>query len=374
MGKPMKDPRNLCMAAVLLLCLLGPGRALAVTGPNPAPRVLLLYSPANWNGTMERDNMLNMLTTTIVPAPVVDSCPVNDPGGEIAPALAACGTSLSNYCQVYDLRFVFNTSGGPYEDSMTANDQALFTQFLQDGGRLFLLGETSAFHPRNDGFVNLINQLSNAGTVSYPTTCNANCCCSVFPSDPLNFNTVPNTLTGLTINTGDPGLFAFGQMGSGRPLATKAGVGAMTVGFLPQDLTTGAGRLMIHMDSNFFRYAVGSWPAANVAFMQNAYNWLGSGCDQRYRLTKAASVLPPATVCLGDNFNYTLCVENVGPNPLTAATIFDTLPTCLGYVSSSLAPAVNSGGYLVWNVGAVPVGGQVCVTATVNAVSLPPCP
>jgi len=128
------------------------------------------------------------------------------------------------------------------------------------------------------------------------------------------------------------------------------------------------------MDANFFRYAVGSMPPENVAMIQNMYNWMGTGCDQRFSFTKAASVQPPSTVCIGNNFNYILCVQNIGTSPLTASTIYDTFPSCVTYVSSSQAPAVNSAGYLAWNVGSVPVGGQVCITATVKAVSLPPCP
>src|SRR6185369_7453566 len=186
MGKPMNDFKKFCLGlACLLLGLLGPADLWAPAGPNPAPRVLLLYCPNNWNLLEERDNVQNILTTTMVPAPIVDSCPVTDPGGEIAPALAACGTSLANYCQVWDLRFVFNTSGGPYEDFMTAADEALYTNFLSTGGRLFVMGETSAFHPRNDGLFQMLSDLSNNGPVAYPNNCKANCCCSTYPPDPL---------------------------------------------------------------------------------------------------------------------------------------------------------------------------------------------
>ncbi|MES2201246.1 MAG: hypothetical protein V4498_03250 [candidate division FCPU426 bacterium] len=357
----------------MLLALLAPTGAWgALAGPNPAPRVLIITAANNWNGTEEVDT-IKAAMAAMTPAPVVDVCTVTNATGDVATTLAACGTSLANYCQVWDVRFVFQTSGGPYQDNISPATAALYEQFLTDGGRLFVVGETTAFHPRDDGLLQFLNDVSNGAPLAYPSNCKANCCCTTFPSDPLNFNTLPNVLTGMTTSTGDPGLFPFTGIGSGRPLATLAGTGVETLGFLAQDLVTGAGRLMVEMDANFFRYTPASMPPGNTAFIQNAYNWLGSGCDQRLRFTKAASVSAPSTVCLGDNYNYILCVQNIGASTLVAANISDTLPSCVSYVSSSQVPAINSGGYLVWNVGTVPVGGQVCITATVKANSLPPC-
>jgi hypothetical protein len=357
--------------AAFLACFSAPVPAWAFAGPNPAPKVLIIYSvDASW-AVPARDNIMAVLTSTASPAPVVDSCQVTNANGEVAQALAACGLNIFDYCQVWDVRFEFTTSSGQVDQgTVTPADETLYTQFLATGGRLMMVGETSAFHPRNDGLMQFLNDVSNGTPLTYPTNCKSDCCCTTFPADPLNFNSNPNILTGLQTHTGDPGLFGPGGTGSGRPLATAAG-GAETIGFLPQDLVSGAGRLLVTMDNNFFTHA--GWPPDNQAFTQNIYNWLGS-CDQRFTVSKSASVPPPGTVCVGQNFNYVLCVQNIGTNPLTVAAIYDTFSTCVSYVSSSQAPAVHTGNYLAWNVGPVPVGGYACVTATVQAVSLYPCP
>src|SRR5438552_1880412 len=119
----------LAFGLFLGLCLLGQESAQALPGPNPAPRVLLIYTNDSWLGTLARDNVMNILTTTMVPAPIVDSCEVTDPAGDVPSALAACGTSLANYCQVWDIRFVFATSGIT-QDNVSAADEALYTNFL----------------------------------------------------------------------------------------------------------------------------------------------------------------------------------------------------------------------------------------------------
>ncbi len=368
--RPLTPRRLTRLLLTILLPLLFATGLRAAAGPNPAPRVLIIWGDLGLNPK----NRLVAELALNVPAPVVDTCEVTSAVGSVNAALTTCGYSLANYCQVWDLRFS-NNAGGPGTvdiDTLTTsganNDELLYTAFLAGGGSLYLLGDNADFHSRNDGLIQIMTDLSTAGAVSYPNK--GGTCCTVFPGDPFNWATTPNILT--NTNATVPGSIPLTGLGSGRPLATFLFGGstnsANQIAFLPGDLTTGAGRLFVSLDYNM----LGSgWSAAlGNAYFDNTYTWMGN-CQIRYVVTKSASTAGP--VNQNGTFNYTICVANTGAVPLTALA-YDTLPTCLNYLSSTPAFNTQVGQFLTWNLGSIAIASSACVTLTVRAVSLPPCP
>ena len=357
-------------ACVFLSAFAWAGFAQAAASLSPAPRVLILYN--TFTNTPRTRIMAELALAS--PAPVVDFCQVTAAGGGIDAALTTCGYSLSNYCQVWDIRFN-NNSGGPGTtdvDTLTTsganNDEQLYTAFLQSGGSLYLLGDNADFHSRNTGLIQILSDLSNNGPLLYPNK--GGTCCTVFPGDPLNWATTPNVLT--NTNATVPGSIPLVNLGSGRPLATFLFGGstnsANQFGFLPQDLNSNAGRVFVSLDYNM----VGSgWSAAlGNPYIDNTYTWLGN-CQIRYSLTKTASVSMGSPISLGASFNYFICVSNSGAVPLSY-TAWDTIPPCLSFVSANPAPTGGAGNYRTWTLN-VPLATQSCITVTVQASSLSPC-
>jgi hypothetical protein len=358
---------------ILLLCLALFGAAAAARAAaalSPAPKVLILYDTL---GASPRTRVATELALAS-PAPVVDSCQCSSASGGIQAALTTCGYQLSSYCQVWDLRFANNSgaSGTVADDTFTTsganNDEQLYTAFLAQGGSLYLMADNSDFHSRNDGLIQMLTDWSNAGPLSYPNK--GGTCCTVFPGDPYNWATTPNVLT--NTNATAPGSIPLTALGSGRPLATFLFSGttnsANQIGFLPQDLTTKAGRVLASLDFNMLGSGW-SAPLGNP-YIDNSYTWLGN-CQTRYTASKSASTAGP--VGQGSSFNYLVCVQNTGSVPLSGLA-FDTLPGCVTYVSSTPAYNTRVGNYFTWNLGSVALGASACVTVTVQATSLPPCP
>jgi uncharacterized repeat protein (TIGR01451 family) len=71
----------------------------------------------------------------------------------------------------------------------------------------------------------------------------------------------------------------------------------------------------------------------------------------------------PATVGIGTNANYAITVKNTGTIPDNSTVLTDTIPTGMGYVSSTPAGTV-SGSTVTWNLGTLAPG------ATAPAVTL----
>jgi hypothetical protein len=367
---------------VLLSCLGSPAHA--VTGLTPGATILIIGGDNDPNTPTYIKNALNALT----PAPaLIDICLARknvtfDVG--IAPALARCGiANLDPYCQVWDVRFVAGatteyctlTLGG------VGTDQYLYERHLQRGGSLFLLGENEGQVARNENMIQLLNNWNTGALIPYPVQLSTSVDFVSFIADPLNFKGTPNVLT--RRHTKWPGAVPLGQTGSGRPFdvinyTSDGGVTTDWVhafGFLPTDTNLGSGRVFVELDwtsvSDLGDYGAYNSPvneAEITAWWQNVYTWMGN-CPERFTLTKQASVLPPASVCIGDSFNYLLCTQNVGTSPLGAKSMWDTLPPCFSYVSAVPAPASVTGNFVVWNLGAVPVGASTCVTLTVHVDS-----
>jgi uncharacterized repeat protein (TIGR01451 family)/gliding motility-associated-like protein len=76
----------------------------------------------------------------------------------------------------------------------------------------------------------------------------------------------------------------------------------------------------------------------------------------------------------GDEFTYTLTVENIGSSPASAIEIVDNLPTSLRYLSSQITGGVGtvsvSGQALTWKVASIAAGGTVKITMKVKILAL----
>jgi hypothetical protein len=355
----------------------------AVPGLNPGATVLIIGGDNDPTTPTMIKNAINALTPG---SPQCDICLArkNAPfDSGIAPALVRCGIpSLDPYCQIWDMRFVAGTGTEYCTITMggAGTDEQLYTTHLTRGGSLFLLGENAGQAARMVNMIQLLNNYSNGGLITYPDQLSTNIDFTVFDPDPLSFKSTPNALA--KRHTRWPGAVPLGQTGSGRPFdqINMTGDAGLTTdwvhafGFLPQDLTTGSGRVFVELDWTSLTTA-GDYGAYNspaneaeiTAWVQNTYTWMGN-CAERFTVTKSASIVPPAYVCVGDSFNYYICAQNVGTASIGAKTMWDTLPACFSYLSSSPAPASVAGNYLVWNIPSIPIGGMSCVTLTVQAV------
>ena len=76
----------------------------------------------------------------------------------------------------------------------------------------------------------------------------------------------------------------------------------------------------------------------------------------------------PATALLNANFDYTITVTNNGDGDATGATVVDTLPAGLTYVSSDPAGAA-SGSTVTWNVGDLAPDASETITLTVRGTA-----
>ena len=76
----------------------------------------------------------------------------------------------------------------------------------------------------------------------------------------------------------------------------------------------------------------------------------------------------PATALLNANFDYTITVTNNGDGDATVATVVDTLPAGLTYVSSDPAGAA-SGSTVTWNVGNLAPDASETITLTVRGTA-----
>ncbi len=373
------------LAALLLL----PAAGRAVAGLSPGAAVLIIGGDNDLSTAVNIQTALNAL---VPPPSQVDICYARrsapyDVG--IQPALTRCGiASLNNYCQIWDVRMYGSGSGTVEYDTLTlggaGTDQQLYETHLSRGGSLFLLGENETLVSRNQNLIQFLNNLSTGGLIPYPSQLSTNIDFTTFLADPLSFATTPNALT--RRHTKWPGAVPLGSTGSGRPFnvinyTSDGGVTTDWVhafGFLSQDLSLGSGRIFVELDwtsvtnaGDYTSYAVPSLAANQAsiqAWFQNAYTWLGN-CPERFVFSKAASVAPPASVCLGDTFSYYLCVQNVGVGTVAAKTMWDTIPSCMSYVGASPAPASVTGNYVLWNLPSVAPGTTSCVTLTVRADS-----
>lgn len=76
----------------------------------------------------------------------------------------------------------------------------------------------------------------------------------------------------------------------------------------------------------------------------------------------------PGGVITGANYTYDLAASNSGPVDATAVVVTDVLPGGVNFVSSTCG-AMNAGGTVTWNIGALPNGGNQTCSLTVSLAS-----
>lgn len=135
-----------------LLVLLGPA------GPLAAASILIYRSPSDGGYGDNRQAEINALlsagnSVTTVTVPNAAFCP---------------GETWTNYDQVWDFRFVNLAQSCPSaasSDNFSACWRSKATNYLENCGRLYLLGENSGFANRNEGLGTFLNGLG--ATTSY---------------------------------------------------------------------------------------------------------------------------------------------------------------------------------------------------------------
>lgn len=366
--------------------------------PSPAESVLLIYSDATPYGISLKDTFKNALLAVSPPAIITEVHVGSADIGIYNQLLAQTGqSSLSNWCQVYDLRFREDMNNQPYtgpnqNDVITFtganNDTQLFTDYLNANGHLFLQGEHHDFYIRDLNLFAFINAVATTGispaqayagyldTTSIPTLNTV--ARGGFPATPNAFNTSWNNLVGGTINVGFPGGLEIAYAGSGHPIgafftssfySTGANQCNSAYAWMSSDLKTN-GRLVVSFESNAYQQPQpGSSPASvAVSWIQNVYQLL-SGC-YRYSLSKAFN---PTQLCVNDSGSFTLCYSNEGSTTLTNVPLWDTMPPCLSYTGASQAPNAVNGSVYSWVIPSLAPAASACITVnfTVSSFACP---
>ncbi len=368
----------------VLLGLLLPGPALlrALNAPpSPPDTVLIIYLSGEAYNTTGATNIYNALqaipspykpTVTMLAVPYVagttEGLAASLPGGNMS--------YLNQFCEVWDLRFVDNPSSPPCatgsSDVITSsganNDTQLFQNFLAQGGHLYLGGDNGGFCPRNSSVINFVQSVTGC-TLPYPnTSTTTKDWTTIDNTAPDNFATNLNTLTHLY--TYYPGLVPLTSICGGKALATD-GTNALEILWQSGQLNTGNGKLVASFDTNSYSdtNAADIPDSAYIQYYQNEYVAL-AGCVN-YTMTKTVS---PGSVCVGQQATYVLCLNNTGSKAIPNPQIVDTLPTCLTFISSNPA-STGVGAMRVFNFSSPLAGGDSdCVSITVQATQLPPCP
>lgn len=368
------------------------------TAPNPGERVLIMYvgngaAPCSTYSTQ----MMQAWTTalgSIAPPPVVDllQIPCGDRDGFYDQLNASYGvTNLSGWCEVYDLRFLdlrnnLTFDGVIWEDTLTYvganNDAQLFTDFLNQGGHLYLQGEHHDYYARDTNMIGFINTV--ASTPMSQTRANVfsgDQVINTYNNTPENFSTDFNTLSG-NINGRFVGSITKTRLGSGRALVeindtggyvdpaygVAGGQSAVWIGWLPSDLNTN-GRMVVGFETNGYTEAV-LQTTASTNTLKNIYDFL-SAC-WNYTITKT---FIPTTLCVGDTGRFTLCYNNTG-NSVPSVTIWDTVPSQL--TVSTVSPAATGGPQAVaggnlywWTLAPLAAGASGCITVNFTVNSMP---
>jgi uncharacterized repeat protein (TIGR01451 family) len=398
------SPQKRFIAALLgSLCLLSQGLA-AAGPPSPAESILVIYTtadtqpgacPACYNVTFANAIMSALLAA--VPAPTITQLAI--PTGHIGiyndlHALPGSPTDLSSWCQVWDLRFRSDKDNvaytGPNEEDVITftganNDTLLFTNYLNANGHLFMQGEHHDFYIRDQNLFAFINSVASVPVSSsqgaaglYEADYNPmnTGTAGGFPAVPAAFNTSWNNIAAGNLTCAFPGGLEVNYAGSGQPIGgnftgsyfSAGGTCNTAYAWMSPNLKTSGGRLVVNWETNAF--VAPQEDATSDAWVQNVYELL-SGC-YRYSLTKAFA---SPSLCVGDSSYFTLCYTNSGSTGLTNVPLWDTMPSCLSYVSDNLGgpgPTINGHVYS-WNIPSVAASTTACFTVnfTVSSYACP---
>lgn len=357
---------------LLGLALVEPVGA-AGTPPNPGDSVLIIYINNSY-GAGAATFVQQSLTSAPLSAAqyaTVTFLPITPGTSGIASALSAAGLSLSSFCQVWDLRFEsapsVQTCNATQDDVITTGDTNLYQTFLGQGGHLTVFGDNAGYCPRDESILNF-TLTATGSALGFPNTAaTPKTWTTINNAGPDNLATNVNNLNSLGgVDSYYPGLLPLaGGIGNGTSMLDD-GSNSVAVQWNSNRLTAGNGKLFEMFDTNVFADAPsaadGVRTANSKAFAQNLYTDM-STCFN-FNLTKSVS---PATVCVGSNATFTLCLTNTGSRNIPNPKIYDTLPNCVSYVSANYT-GTAAGQLVSFNPPVTLTNGQsVCVTMTVQA-------
>ena len=347
--------------------------------PTDGESVLLIYTSASPLGTDLKDAFTAAFST--IPNPPIVTELVISGGDGTAPGIydelvAQTGqTELSDWCQVYDLRFREDKNnvgwtGQAQEDVLTMlganSDWNLFDNYLDAGGHLYFQSDHHDFYIRNTNLFMFLNHIAlQPITQQYASFQSDQVTISGFPATPMNFNTDYNNIVGKSFESRFPGGIDIGKNGSGRPLATFGTV-AMALGYLSEDLKRNDGRVVVNFETNAL-YESALISSVTTEWLQNVYDFL-SGC-YRYNLTKTFT---PDTLMVNQTGTFDITYSNEKQS-LVGFTVKDTMPDCLEFISSTPAPTGNTGDVYWWDLPSVPTGGSGTISVQYRLTGFPPC-
>ncbi len=350
-----------------------------IVGPPPdGESCLLIYTSATEYNVGLKDAYKEALLGITPPAEVTEleikSGDGSGPGFYDELVAQTGKKELSDWCQVYDLRFRddknnIGWTGQNQEDVLTYigtnSDWQLFEDFLNIGGNLFLQGEHHDYYIRDANLIMFINNVAvQPITQQYVNIHMDGFDITDFSATPENFSTDFNDLTTGALSGFFIGGISLNSAGSGRPITTLD-VGAMALAYLPQDLKTTMGRLVVCFESNAFAEPTLA-NATSKGWIQNVYDLL-SGC-YRYDLTKD---FVPDTILVNTEGTFILTYENNGEHDMKNVMISDTIPTCLEFLSSTPAPTGNTNNYYWWTIPTIAQGSSAKITVNYRCISMP---
>jgi len=347
--------------------------------PVPGETILLIYCVGDGGNNQDFVNNIKAALNAIpVPPVLIDEVVIPD-GDRNGFYDNLGGKNLKNYCEVWDLRFrgdhINQGSGQVMEDTITGapflpgpnSDAALFTDFLLNGGHLYIQGENQGFFGRNESVIQFLSDISGS-VIGYPNYYNGTLDVNNYlATAPENLSSDFNILnSSVVLNTDYAGAIPLTQVGKGRPLTTlivNSITSAMDLAFLPTDLNTGNGKIFINFETNCL--LTGRFDLNNEGkYIQNIYDYLAT-C-YKFTITKTVN---PGKICLGESATYTICYSNTGKD-LPNVSLWDTIPNCLGIISTSQPPTGINGKLYWWNLGTVPSGTNACINIVVRGENL----
>ncbi len=278
-------------------------------------------------------------------------------------ALTAAGKTLSQFCEVFDLRFLSNpgvqscTAAGD-SSMITTNDTTLYLNYLAQGGHLVIVGDNAGFCNRDASIVSFVAAATgcNLGWNVMDTISNNSYTGPFTFSAPLQgaYNT-------LTTYGGDyPGYIAAGSTCGATSLLTS-GSDVFDMLWNSGQLTTGAGTLQLNMDTNAL-YQGNTLTTGYAAYWQNVYAMNGT-C---YNFTMTKTVNPP-TVCVGQSVTFTVCLKNTGTQNMANPKITDVIPSCMSYVSSTPGGSAVGNNFSYTYAGTLSTNQSACVSIVAQA-------
>lgn len=373
----LKSRLKLILGSLALFCfVVWPNKGWAAL-PNPPDQILVITTDDSCDGAPGYEaamltNFEAAMSALGANAPTVKTIQTAcNASGEVGinAALTGAGYTLSQFCEVFDLRFISNpgyqtcTSNGDSSmitNSGANNDTTLYNAYLAQGGHLIIVGDNSGFCNRDSSIVSF---------VAAATGCNLgwNTADVISNNDytgPFTFNApLQGAYNTLTTYAGDyPGFIAAGSTCGATSLLTS-GSDVFDMLWNSNQLTAGAGTLELNMDTNAL-YEGNSLTTGYEAYWQNVYAMNGT-C---YNMQITKTVNPP-TVCVGQSVTFTVCLKNTGTQSMTNPQITDIIPSCMSYVSSNPAGSAVGNNFTYTYSGTLATNQQACVDIVAKALN-----